>query len=149
MSRPRPIRDARGRFVRRASAPQQGEAIAAPSSAWTIHAVGLEAVDPTPALRCEILPLAHPRLRVVAGDPVTVHGVLAGAYRGSRAALLTHASEDGGATAVCGGVLPGNLCDVEEPEPPTCERCARWWRGRVWRALNELRRGRTRSAPSE
>lgn len=60
MSRPRPIRDARGRFVRRASAPQQGEAIAAPSSAWTIHAVGLEAVDPTPALRCEILPLARP-----------------------------------------------------------------------------------------
>jgi hypothetical protein len=56
----------------------------------------------------------------------TVHGVLAGAYRGRRAkldALLTHASTDGGSTALCRGVSDGNLCDAEEPGPPTCPRC--------------------------
>jgi hypothetical protein len=59
---------------------------------------------------------------------VTVHGVLAGAYRGNRAkldALLTHASVDGGSTALCGNVAEGNLCDAIEPEPPSCKRCFR------------------------
>lgn len=63
---------------------------------------------------------------------MTVHGVLAGAYRGNRkdlAVLLTHASADGGSTAVCGVIRPGNLCDIKLPGPPTCKRCARrWWR---------------------
>lgn len=59
---------------------------------------------------------------------MTVHSVLAGAYRGCRTKLdvmLTHASNDGGSTAVCGKVADGNLCDVEEPGPPTCKACAR------------------------
>jgi hypothetical protein len=58
---------------------------------------------------------------------MTVHGVLAGAYRGKRAnlkALLTHASADGGNTAICGGVAEGNLSDPVEDGPPTCKRCA-------------------------
>lgn len=59
---------------------------------------------------------------------MTVHGVLAGAYRGKRArldAMLTHASTDGGSTAVCGNVAEGNLCDVQESGAPTCKKCAR------------------------
>lgn len=57
---------------------------------------------------------------------VTVHEVLAGAYRGKRArldAMLTHASNDGGSTAVGVSVAGGNLCDVQLPNPPTCKRC--------------------------
>jgi hypothetical protein len=57
---------------------------------------------------------------------LTVHGVLAGAYRGKRAnleALLTHASADGGVTAVCRRVAADSLCDVVETGPPTCKRC--------------------------
>ena len=60
--------------------------------------------------------------------PLTVHAVLAGAYRGRRAkldALLTHASTDGGSTAVCGNVAEGNLCDVIESGPPSCKKCAK------------------------
>lgn len=59
---------------------------------------------------------------------MTVHEVLGGAYKGRRAkldSLLTHASIDGGHTAICGGVAAGNLCDVELPTAPTCGRCAR------------------------
>ncbi len=59
---------------------------------------------------------------------VTVHGVLAGAYRGadvSKRALLTHASKDGGETALCGKVKKWSLCDQEEDWPPTCATCAR------------------------
>lgn len=62
---------------------------------------------------------------------MTVHEVLAGAYRGKRArfdALLTHASTDGGSTAVCGGVAEGNLCDQIVPGPPTCKACERRFR---------------------
>lgn len=62
---------------------------------------------------------------------MTVHGVLAGAYRGKRAslaAMLTHVSEDGGDTALLGCVAPGNLCDVIEPGPPTCKKCAHRYR---------------------
>lgn len=58
---------------------------------------------------------------------MTVHGVLAGAYRGKRRNLenlLTHASVDGGVTAVCRGVKVDSLCDEIEPGPPTCKRCA-------------------------
>jgi hypothetical protein len=57
---------------------------------------------------------------------VTVHAVLAGAYRGKRKnleALLTHASDDGGDTALCDGVKAGNLCDLVESGPPTCKAC--------------------------
>lgn len=60
--------------------------------------------------------------------PITIHGVLAGAYPGKVPDLrstLTHASSDGGRTALCGRVKPDNLCDVEEPGPPTCARCAK------------------------
>jgi hypothetical protein len=56
----------------------------------------------------------------------TVHGVLAGAYRGkdiSARALLLHASSDGGQTALCGKVKEWSLCDMEEDGPPTCARC--------------------------
>lgn len=62
---------------------------------------------------------------------MTVHGVLAAAYRGKRAkldALLTHGSRDDGSTAVCGNVAEGSLCDQIEPGPPTCKRCERAWR---------------------
>jgi len=62
---------------------------------------------------------------------VTVHGVLVGAYQNSRgrrpadvSKALTHASADGGETAICGRVKAGNLCDLVEPGPPTCQRCA-------------------------
>ncbi len=62
----------------------------------------------------------------------TVHGVLAGAYAGrgrkgeiGSGPLLTHASADGGDTAVCGRVSEGSLCDVEEEGAPTCPVCAR------------------------
>ncbi len=57
---------------------------------------------------------------------MTVHGVLAGAYRGKRLklrALLTHASTDNGSTAICGHVAEGNLCDAVEVGPPSCKKC--------------------------
>lgn len=55
---------------------------------------------------------------------ITVHGVLAGAYRaGLSATYLTHASIDGGETAICRKVKAGNLCDVVEPGTPTCPTC--------------------------
>ena len=57
----------------------------------------------------------------------TIHAVLAAAYKGKRAALdtlLTHASTDGGLTAVCGKVKADNLCDFEESEL-TCKACIR------------------------
>lgn len=57
---------------------------------------------------------------------LTVHDVLAGAYRGRRArldAMLSHASADGGSTAICGGVGEDNLCDLQLEDPPTCARC--------------------------
>lgn len=58
---------------------------------------------------------------------VTVHGVLAGAYKGKDVAartLLTHASIDGGMTALCKRVKQDALCDLEESEPATCPTCA-------------------------
>lgn len=59
---------------------------------------------------------------------ITVHGVLAGAYRGkdiAARALLTHASADGGETSLCRRVKAGSLCDAVEPGKPTCPECAR------------------------
>lgn len=62
---------------------------------------------------------------------MTIHHVLAGSYRGKRASLkatLTHASVDGGETALCGKVQAGNLCDVFGTEPGTeltCGGCKR------------------------
>jgi hypothetical protein len=64
---------------------------------------------------------------------VTVHGVLAGAYaargRGQThigsGPLLTHASADGGDTAMCGRVSEGSLCDEVLDTAPTCPVCAR------------------------
>lgn len=59
---------------------------------------------------------------------ITVHGVLAGAYRGKdigERALLTHASADGGVTALCRRVKRDSLCDAIEPGEPTCPDCAR------------------------
>jgi hypothetical protein len=56
----------------------------------------------------------------------TVHGVLAGAYKGrdiSERALLRHASTDEGHTALCGTVKADSLCDMEEEGLPTCEKC--------------------------
>ena len=59
---------------------------------------------------------------------VTFHSVLAGAYKSERAATLastlTHASQDGGHTALCGRVKAGNLCDVHEVEL-TCPVCTK------------------------
>jgi hypothetical protein len=63
--------------------------------------------------------------------PVTVHGVLAGAYRGHNwrgvdvRVFLTHASADGGETALCGRVKAGSLCDQQVKGAPTCPVCAR------------------------
>lgn len=57
---------------------------------------------------------------------ITIHGVLAGAYRGGRKSLaitLTHASADGGSTSLCGKTE--NLCDLVEEGPATCKACAR------------------------
>lgn len=60
----------------------------------------------------------------------TVHPVLAGAYRGGRKALLSHASVDGGLTAVCRRVKEYNLCDLQLDELPTCPEClVRIYRG--------------------
>lgn len=58
----------------------------------------------------------------------TVHGVLAGAYKGkitNQRSLLTHASIDGGVTALCKRVKADSLCDFEEAGPATCEICAK------------------------
>jgi hypothetical protein len=55
---------------------------------------------------------------------ITIHQVLAGAYRGrdlARRPMLTHASADGGDTALCGRVA--NLCDLAVAGPPTCKMC--------------------------
>lgn len=55
----------------------------------------------------------------------TVHGVLAGAYRGKGADLrnlLTHASLDDGSTAICRKVKTDALADAEESEV-TCPTC--------------------------
>lgn len=57
---------------------------------------------------------------------ITIHGVLAGAYRtGLERTLLTHASADDGRTALCGKVKEYNLCDEALDEAPTCTTCAR------------------------
>lgn len=56
--------------------------------------------------------------------PYTVHGVLAGAYRGKRErVLLRHASQDECHTAVCKTVKDDMLCDVVEDGPVTCPMC--------------------------
>lgn len=61
----------------------------------------------------------------------TIHHVLAGAYKGGRQSLkatLTHASMDGGDTAVCGKVKEGSLADEYGTEPGTlltCTHCQR------------------------
>ena len=65
----------------------------------------------------------------------TVHPVLVGAYRGRKVQgrkgdLHSHASVDGGLTAVCRRVKEGNLCDLELDELPTCPEClVRIYRG--------------------
>lgn len=61
---------------------------------------------------------------------ITVHEVLAGAYRGKdirERALLTHASIDDGVTALCRNVKRHALCDEVVAGPPTCERCLKRW----------------------
>lgn len=58
--------------------------------------------------------------------PYTVHGVLAGAYKGkdiSERALLNHASQDDSATAVCKTVRQYSLCDMVEDDAVTCPTC--------------------------
>ena len=58
----------------------------------------------------------------------TVHGVLAGAYRGrdiGERALLTHASLNG-ADAVCRRIKEGSLCDEVVDDAITCPVCAKW-----------------------
>lgn len=69
--------------------------------------------------------------------PYTIHGVLAGAYRGKaleERTLLTHASQDEAHTSVCKRVKIGMLCDQITNRPVTCsvclERIAK--RGLVW-----------------
>lgn len=58
---------------------------------------------------------------------ITIHAVLAGAYKSFNTAksLLTHASIDGGLTALCKRVKEDSLCDVEETGPATCPTCAK------------------------
>lgn len=54
------------------------------------------------------------------------HAVLAGAYRGKGAALLTHSSTDGGETALCRSIKAGHLADEyadDSTAAPTCPRC--------------------------
>lgn len=92
---------------------------------------GFYRVGLTPSGRAMAEQLDGPGLlqRVQRGASYTSHAVLAGAYAGKVPKLthtLIHASADGGATAVCGRT--SNLCDVEEPGPPTCARCCAWMR---------------------
>jgi len=57
-----------------------------------------------------------------------VYGLLAGAYKGGRKSLkatLTHASTDGGNTALCGKVQEYNLCPDYEVAELTCPACTR------------------------
>jgi hypothetical protein len=64
--------------------------------------------------------------RTVDLTPYTVHGVLAGAYRGkdiSARALLRHASQDESYTAVCKTVKADTLCDMVEDGDVTCPVC--------------------------
>lgn len=59
-------------------------------------------------------------------EGITVHLVLAGAYKGrsvSHRALLSHASIDGGRTALCRRVKEDALCDLVEAGEPTCPTC--------------------------
>lgn len=59
-------------------------------------------------------------------NSITVHGVLAGAYKAGRLnlkALLTHASADEGMTSLCKRVKEYSLCDAVEPGEPTCPTC--------------------------
>lgn len=56
---------------------------------------------------------------------MTVHAVLAGAYLSIAHSTLTHASQDGGSTAVCGGVRADSLCEDPLPGEPTCKTCLR------------------------
>jgi hypothetical protein len=60
---------------------------------------------------------------------LTVHGVLAGCYRGKRAnlkVLLTHYGVPGDTeNALCGRVSDHGLCDLELEGPPTCPVCVR------------------------
>ena len=54
----------------------------------------------------------------------TVHGVLAGAYRGRRVSartLLRHASIDGAESSVC--KRASNLCDEDTGDLVTCPEC--------------------------
>ena len=56
----------------------------------------------------------------------TVHGVLAGAYKGKdigERVLLHHASLDDGGTALCKRVREDMLCDMYETGEPTCPIC--------------------------
>ena len=56
----------------------------------------------------------------------TVHGVLAGCYKGSKISsrsILTHASTDGGTSAICKRVKVDALCDYVEDGEPTCPVC--------------------------
>lgn len=58
---------------------------------------------------------------------MTVHGVLAGAYRAENpASLLYHYSADGGVKALCGRVKAYHLADefgTPTGQAVTCERC--------------------------
>ena len=56
---------------------------------------------------------------------ITIHAVLAGAYRGDLRTTLTHASADDGRTALCKRIKEWSLCDAVEPGPPTCPTCAK------------------------
>ena len=61
----------------------------------------------------------------MATKTITVHAVLAGAYKGKSLksrALLSHASDNEGVTALCGKVKADSLCDVHEEEL-TCPAC--------------------------
>jgi hypothetical protein len=64
---------------------------------------------------------------------MTVHGVLAGCYRGrsEERATLYHGSNDGGNTALCSKVREGALADEYGTPPevaaPTCKACLRKW----------------------
>lgn len=58
--------------------------------------------------------------------PYTVHGVLAGAYKGKdigERVLLQHASQDESHTALCKRVKPDMLCDYAEETEVTCPEC--------------------------
>lgn len=70
---------------------------------------------------------ANARLHYPPGTRYSVHGVLAGAYRGrdvSQRATLTHAIIVGEDKSLCRRIEAGRLAGYSDSPDPTCPECA-------------------------